>query len=172
MAKKKPENYIDNKTFYSHLIEYQDACKAAEEAGEERPQVTNKIGECFYQIANRLATKPNFSGYMFKDEMIFDGIENACDAVLKFNPTKSQNPFAYFTQIIWYAFLRRIEREKKQLLVKKMYYDQLYTNTETVDTALMRRDGVVPHFVDTYIQNDYMDDLHEKHEKKKAERKK
>ena len=116
--KKKPKNYIDNKTFLSYLVDYREVCAKADEAEQPKPQVTEKIGLCLFQIANRLATKPNFSGYMFKDEMISDGIENAVDAVLKFNPEKSQNPFAYFTQIIWYAFIRRIEKEKKQLYTK------------------------------------------------------
>lgn len=175
MAKraKKPDNYIDNKTFYKYLIEFQEKCKLASEAGEERPQTPNRIGECIYQIANRLATKPNFSGYPFKHEMICDGIENACDAVLKFNSEKSQNPFAYFTQIIWYAFLRRIEREKKQLLVKKLYFDHIHTNKEAFDTTLMTKYGATaPGWVGSQtMQSDYMEDLHKEHEKKEEQKK-
>lgn len=162
--KKKPKNYIDNKTFLSYLIDYREVCAAAEEAEQPKPQVTEKIGLCLFQIANRLATKPNFSGYMFKDEMICDGIENAVDAVLKFNPEKSQNPFAYFTQIIWYAFIRRIEKEKKQLYTKKKYYDDQYVNRELVDYSLCGRDAVP--YPDNYIQNDYMDELQKNYESK------
>jgi len=161
MKKKKPVNYIDNKTFLSYLIQYRDKCSKAESEDKPKPQVTEQIGMCIFQIAERLATKPNFSGYMFKEEMISDGIENAVDAVLKFNPEKSQNPFAYFTQIIWYAFIRRIEKEKKQLYTKKKYYDNQYINRELVDYSLCGRDGAVD---PNYIQNDYMEDLQKKYE--------
>ena len=170
MAKAKPKNYVDNKTFYKHLVEYRDACFRADKVGVERPRVTEQIGMAVYQIANRLALKPNFSGYPFKEEMISDGIENAIDAVLKFNPEKSENPFAYFTQIIYYAFLRRIEREKKHLLTKKKYYDNKYVNQELADYSLVGRDG---HNVDImYIQNDYMDNLQAADEEKQKEKKK
>lgn len=162
--KKKPKNYIDNKTFLSYLVDYREVCAQADAAEQPKPQVTEKIGLCLFQIANRLATKPNFSGYMFKDEMISDGIENAVDAVLKFNPEKSQNPFAYFTQIIWYAFIRRIEKEKKQLYTKKKYYDDQYVNRELVDYSLCGRDAVP--YPDNYIQNDYMDELQKNYESK------
>lgn len=162
--KKKPKNYIDNKTFLSYLIEYKQMCDDAVANDQPLPQITNKIGRCFYQIANRLATKPNFSGYMFKDEMVSDGIENAVDAVLKFNPEKSQNPFAYFTQIIWYAFIRRIEKEKKLLYTKKKYYDNKFVNRELVDTSLCGRDAIP--YPDKYMQNDYMDELQKNFEGK------
>lgn len=162
--KRKPKNYIDNKTFLSYLVDYREKCSLAEAEEKPKPQVTEKIGMCLFQIANRLATKPNFSGYMFKDEMICDGIENAVDAVLKFNPEKSQNPFAYFTQIIWYAFIRRIEKEKKQLYTKKKYYDDKYVNRELVDYSLCGRDSVP--YPDNYIQNDYMDELQKNYEEK------
>ena len=163
--KRKPKNYIDNKTFLSYLIEYREKCSVAEAEDRPKPQVTEKIGMCLFQIANRLATKPNFSGYMFKDEMVSDGIENAVDAVLKFNPEKSQNPFAYFTQIIWYAFIRRIEKEKKQLYTKKKYYDDKYVNRELVDYSLCGIDSV-PYSELNSIQNDYMDELQKNYEEK------
>lgn len=165
MAKAKPKNYVDNKTFYKHLVDYQGVAKEAEAAGEEKPQVTKEIGLAVYQIANRLATKPNFSGYPFKEEMISDGIENAIDAVLKFKPEKSENPFAYFTQIIYYAFLRRIDREKKMLLTKKKYYEHKYVNQELADYSLAGRDQV--HTIETFLQNDYMDNLEKSYEEKK-----
>lgn len=133
MAKKKPENYVDNKTFYKQLVDYRDSCLAADERGEVRPRITEKIGLAIYQIANRLALKPNFFGYPFKEEMISDGIENACDAVLKFNPDKSENPFAYFTQIIYYAFLRRIQKEKKHLYTKYKATEHMNVFNEVSD---------------------------------------
>ena len=67
----------------------------------------------FLKIANHLSFKPNFVNYMFKEDMISDGIENCVQYVHNFDPEKSQNPFAYFTQIIHYAFLETdSEREE------------------------------------------------------------
>ena len=97
---------------------WKNLVKEAEEAGEEKPQVSNYIGECILKIANHLSYKPNFINYTYRDEMIADGIENCIMYFRNFDPDKSKNPFAYFTQIIYYAFLRRIMREKKQLYVK------------------------------------------------------
>lgn len=111
-------NYINNKEFYAHLVEYKAKCKEAEANGDPIPRITETIGSAFLMIANKLSTKANFSGYTYKDEMVSDALENCIVAVHSFDPDKSKNPFAYFTQIIWYAFLRRIEKEKKQTYVK------------------------------------------------------
>jgi len=110
--------YIDNKLFYEKMVDWKKLVDEAEEQGEDRPPVTEYIGECFVKIAEHLAFKPNFMNYPYKDEMIGDGIENCLMYAHNFNPEKSKNPFSYFTQIIYYAFLRRIEREKKQAYVK------------------------------------------------------
>jgi|SRR6056300_254250 len=118
MAKPRKRNYVNNKDLLEALIKYQKDCDEAENAGEEKPRVPDYIGKCIYQIATRLATKPNFSGYSYKEDMISDGIENCLQYINNFNPEKSQNPFAYFTQIIWYAFLRRIQKEKKQMYIR------------------------------------------------------
>ena len=114
MARKKGAHYVDNKVFLQAMIEWKDKCK---EKGEQLP-VTNYIGECFFKIATHLSYRPNFINYTYRDEMISDGIENCLQYVNNFNPEKSNNPFAYFTQIIYYAFLRRIQKEKKQSHVK------------------------------------------------------
>lgn len=118
MAKRVKRNYVNNADLLEALIEYQKKCKEAEDSGDEKPIVPNYIGKCIYQIATRLATKPNFSGYSYKDDMISDGIENCLQYMHNFDAEKSQNPFAYFTQIIWYAFLRRIQKEKKQMYIR------------------------------------------------------
>ena len=164
MKKKKPVNYIDNKTFYLRLVEYQKECYESVKEERERPIIPNDIAICIQTIATRLATKPNYSGYIFKEDMIGDGVENALEAVLKFDPAKSENPFAYFTQIIWNAFLRKIEKEKKLLLIKKKYYDHKYVNQELVDYSLSDKTKIP--YVDTYVQNDYMDELEKKHDEK------
>jgi DNA-directed RNA polymerase specialized sigma24 family protein len=118
MKKPRKRNYVNNKDLLEALINYQKDCREAEDQGEETPRVPDYIGTCIFQIATRLATKPNFSGYSYKEDMISDGIENCLQYIHNFNPEKSQNPFAYFTQIIWYAFLRRIQKEKKQMYIR------------------------------------------------------
>ena len=117
-TKKKSVHYIDNKEFHQAMIEWKEKCTEAEEAGEEKPPVTNYIGECFLKIANHLSYRPNFINYTYRDDMISDGIENCLQYMNNFDPDKSDNPFAYFTQIIYYAFIRRIQKEKKQMQVK------------------------------------------------------
>ena len=117
--KKKTEHYVDNKQFLQAMIEYRKVCVEAEQNNQEIPPVTNYIGECFLKIANHLSYRPNFINYTYKEEMISDGIENCLQYVKNFNPEKSNNPFAYFTQIIYYAFIRRIQKEKKQTTIKQ-----------------------------------------------------
>jgi len=119
MARKRSEHYVNNKEFLAAIVAYKDSIQLAEIRGEEKPRITNYLGECFLKIATHLSYKPNFVNYMFKDDMICDGIENCVQYINNFNPEKSKNPFAYFTQIIHYAFLRRIQKEKKQLEIKQ-----------------------------------------------------
>ena len=116
-AKEKP-HYVDNKKFLEAMIEHRDKRERAKEKGKKKPEVTNYIGECFLKIANHLSYRPNFINYTFRDDMISDGIENCLQYMDNFNPDKSKNPFAYFTQIIYYAFIRRIQKEKKQIQIK------------------------------------------------------
>ena len=117
-GKRKSEHYVNNKEFLEALINYRAKCQRAEEAGEARPVIPRYIGECFLKIANHLSYKPNFVNYMFREDMISDGIENCVQYIKNFNPEKSSNPFAYFTQIIHYAFLRRIQKEKRQMDIR------------------------------------------------------
>ena len=112
------EHYVDNKRFYAEMLRYRDNREAALKEGKTPPRVPNYIGDCIMRIAYKLSNKPNFINYPFKEEMIGDGIENCIMYVNNFNPDKSTNPFAYFTQIIYYAYLRRIEKEKKALYTK------------------------------------------------------
>ena len=138
MPKQKSVHYVDNKKFHQAMIKWKDQCKDAEEAGDEKPQITTYIGECFLTIANGLSYRPNFINYTYRQEMISDGIENCLQYIHNFNPDKSKNPFAYFTQIIYYAFIRRINKEKKQThvknkLIEKQNYD-MFTTMEHDDT--------------------------------------
>ena len=112
------KHYVNNKEFLEAIIEWKEKVKEAESSDEDIPPVSDYIGECFLKIAQHLSYKPNFINYTFKEEMIGDGIENCLQYVNNFNPEKSKNPFSYFTQIIYYAFIRRIQKEKKQTHVK------------------------------------------------------
>jgi DNA-directed RNA polymerase specialized sigma24 family protein len=127
MAKKKEDSkhYIDNKAFLDALIIHKTGVIAAEQAGTEKPQVPDYIGDCFIKIANHLAYKSNFINYSFREDMILDAIENCLIYMDNFDPKKSSNPFAYFTQITYYAFVRRIQKEKRQLQTKYKYIESL-----------------------------------------------
>ena len=132
MPRKKTEHYVNNKELLEALIVYRGKVSVAREKfikkhGEDppksgpwegKPPISNYLGSCFLKIANHLSYKPNFVNYMFREDMISDGIENCVQYIHNFDPEKSRNPFAYFTQIIHYAFLRRIQKEKKQLDIK------------------------------------------------------
>ena len=130
MAKKKSVHYVDNKKFLQAMIDWRETWPDEENI----PPVTNYIGECFLKIATHLSYRPNFINYTYRDEMISDGIENCLQYVKNFNPEKSKNPFAYFTQIIYYAFLRRIAKEKKQSHIKnKMIEREAYNSFTTME---------------------------------------
>jgi DNA-directed RNA polymerase specialized sigma subunit len=138
--RKQSEHYVNNREFLDAIVLYKKSIAEAEEAGLPKPRITNYLGECFLKIATHLSYKPNFVNYIFKDDMISDGVENCIQYIHNFNPEKSTNPFAYFTQIIHYAFLRRIQKEKKQLDIKnkileKTGYDQVFVNDNTIDNA-------------------------------------
>ena len=108
----------NNKQFLEAIVERQQHLREAEESGDPKPQITNYLGECILKIANHLSYRPNFINYTYRDEMISDGIENSLQYIDNFDPEKSKNPFAYFTQIIYFAFIRRITKEKKQQKIK------------------------------------------------------
>ena len=118
-TKKIPIHYVNNKEFLAALIKRQEKIKEMEASGDDPPRITNYLGECILKIANHLSYRPNFINYTYREEMISDGIENCLQYIDKFNPEKSNNPFAYFTQIIYYAFVRRIQKEKKQQAIKE-----------------------------------------------------
>jgi len=153
--RKRSEHYVNNKEFLAALVEYrtnvelsyfkefgEDLCEQEKseraKSWKTKPPIPRYIGECFLKIANHLSFKPNFVNYMFKEDMISDGIENCVQYIHNFNPEKSQNPFAYFTQIIHYAFLRRIQREKRQLeiknkIIERSGYSEVFDDSNTLD---------------------------------------
>jgi hypothetical protein len=136
--RKRSEHYVNNKEFLAALIKYREDKEIAVLQNKPKPPIPRYIGECFLKIANHLSFKPNFVNYMFKEDMISDGIENCVQYIHNFNPEKSQNPFAYFTQIIHYAFLRRIQREKRQLEIKNKIlersgFSEVFGDDNTID---------------------------------------
>ena len=139
MAKRKrSEHYVNNKEFLAALITYRENVEIARLQDKTKPVIPRYIGECFLKIANHLSFKPNFVNYMFKEDMISDGIENCVQYIHNFDPEKSKNPFAYFTQIIHYAFLRRIQREKPQLeiknkIIEKSGYSEVFDDSNKID---------------------------------------
>ena len=137
MPRKKSQHYVNNKEFLAAMTDYKNAVKNAEVNNKERPRVSNYIGECLMKIAVHLSHKPNFVNYTFKEEMICDGIENCLQYIDNFNPEKSNNQFSYFTQIIYYAFLRRIQKEKKHLYTKM----KLTENADIMGTTSDKQEG-------------------------------
>jgi len=145
-SKKNDIHYIDNKEFYAAIVERKTLLKEAEINGTEPPRITNYLGECILKIATRLATKGNFSGYAYKSEMIGDAIENCFIYFDKFDTSKSTNPFSYYTQIIYFAFLRRIAKEKNQFYIKHKIIQSV---GETV-LALQNQDNESSEFVNGF----------------------
>ena len=118
-SRAKKEHYVNNADFLQAMKDYRKLCNKAKREKKPKPPVNDYIGSCFLKIANHLSYRPNFINYTFRDDMISDGIENCLQYLDNFNPAKSNNPFAYFTQIIYYAFVRRIQKEKKQTIIKQ-----------------------------------------------------
>ena len=133
--KKNPLHYVDNEQFLESMIKYKNEIKQAKETDEPPPRIPEYLGECFLKIANRLSFRPNFINYAFREDMISDGIENCIQYMNNFNPEKSSNPFAYFTQIIYYAFIRRIQKEKKQLYIKYKTMDSQAAMSENIEIS-------------------------------------
>ncbi len=177
MAKRAKNNYINNPDFLQAMIDYRGAVAEAKSGGKMKPQVPPYIGECFMKIATRLSHKPNFINYSFRDEMICDGIENCMQYIDNFDPEKSKNPFAYFTQIIYFAFLRRIDKEKKQLYIKfkmseRLNIDEATSDRQDHDSDMDFNDSIKndvdsQEYIDTFIQN-FEESRRSKNKKAKA----
>jgi len=160
MVKKrnKANDYVNNKDFFKAMVAWKELVIEAESCGDPRPPITNYIGECFLKIAEHLSYKPNFINYPYREEMTGDGIENCLMYANNFNPEKSKNPFSYFTQIIYYAFLRRIEKEKKQSYIKykilenandgvqRNWFKENYFDTSKMHNAEEQKQAIYDHF--------------------------
>ena len=164
-VKKKNSHYIDNKKFFNEMVDWKKQVKEAREVGDPTPPVTEYIGHCFLEIAENLSKKPNFMNYAFKDEMIGDGIENCLMYCENFDPDKSNNPFSYFTQIIYYAFLRRIQKEKKQNYIKYKFLESMDHDGDF--SQYLKAMGITEEEQENYKKQD-----EEKVKKKRKKRKK
>ena len=162
-------HYVDNKKLYTETVKYTNEYARAKEAGEEPPRASNYIGECIWLIANKLSTNRNFIGYSYREEMIGDAIENCLKYLHNFDPDKSKNPFAYFTQIMYYAFLRRIEKEKKQTYIKYKAME----NSIAMNTLVEMSPDDQSHFQAFVVTMDYekLASMSEKYEIKQAAKK-
>ena len=165
-------HYVNNADFLAAIIEMREKVKYAKENNLPEPQVSNYIGDCILKIATHLSYKPNFINYSYREEMISDGIENCLQYINNFDPAKSNNPFAYFTQIIYYAFLRRIAKEKKQSYIKgKLIQDMPF---EAFELQEQDETGEFHNAYLDFMQNnntfdDFIDRKKEKAAKKKME---
>ena len=138
---RKKQHYVDNEKFLEVMSDYREKYLQAKDNDTELPIIPDYAGECFLKIAERLSHRPNFINYAFREEMVSDGIENCVMYASNFNPEKSSNPFAYFTQITYYAFLRRIEKEKKQLYIKYKTMDEFSSLEDNSDMEGMGSDA-------------------------------
>lgn len=167
MAAKKPNHYVDNEKFLAEILEYKRQCKEAAEAGLEKPRVSEYIGSCILLIAERLSTKPRFMNYSFRDELVSDALENCFQYFDNFDPAKSQNPFAYFTQIIYYAFHRRINKEEKNRYIIYKKFQESILDTDDVSLLV---DSDDKHLISSTMY-DNLNDFIGKFEKREAEKK-
>ena len=143
--RRRKNNFIDNKEFYAAFVKYIDTVNIAKDKGLKRgdegfPPVPHYIGKCFLDIAEHLSMRPNFSNYMYRQDMVMDAVENCVVYASSFDPQKSKNPFSYFTQVCWYAFIRRISKEKKQIeicekIISKSGYEEFFVGDGLGDSS-------------------------------------
>jgi len=169
------EHYVDNKAFLAALREYRSACRKSKQTNRRMPPVPEFIGECFLRIATHLSYRPNFINYTFREDMISDGVENCLMYMHNFNPRKSKNPFGYFTSVIYYAFVRRIQRERKHTYLKYRLMEDAIISGDThtspdgsghfrVDTEMLSYENV-----QDFIQR--FDEYHDKRRERRREMK-
>lgn len=159
----KQRNYINNRELYTYMIKYLEEYKL-----NKNTQIPKYIGESILLICNNLSRKPNFSRYTYKQDMISDAICDCVAAVINFDPDKTNNPFAYFTQIAWNAFIRRIYKEKKQTYIKHKNYENYYVFE---DMAAHSHDVITVNEFSTEIIRSYEETLTKNKELSKISKK-
>jgi hypothetical protein len=166
-TKKKKNHYVDNEKFLAEIKVYKQQCKDALAEGKEKPRISEYIGKCIYLIAENLSHKPRFMNYSFRDELVSDAIENCFLYFDNFDSDKYSNPFAYFTQIIYYAFHRRIAKEEKnRYIIYKKFQESVL---DTSDASLMV-DADDNHVVSSTMY-DNLNEFIKKFETREAEKK-
>lgn len=150
----KTAHYVDNKKLLAELTQYRKDVQEAKLNQKKKPRLSNYVGECILLIANKLSNRPNFINYPFKEEMISDGIENCLMYIDNFDPEKSSNPFAYITQIVYFAFIRRITREKKHLYTKHKLIERSMIHNE-----LATQSEYNEQIDQTFFENEHMNDF-------------
>jgi hypothetical protein len=169
--KKVTVHYVDNKKFYEEILKYRNKVEIAKTEDREEPRLPEYIGECIYKIAHKLSTMPRFVNYSYREEMISDGIENCIMYFKDYNPEIGQNPFAYFTQIIYYAFLRRIGKEEKnRYIIYKNYQESIVNQGQSNYLVDVDDNHLMPTQIYDNI-NEFMDKFEKKEEEKKIRRK-
>lgn len=171
MKKTNKVHYVDNKKFYEEIVKYKKSVAEAEAKGLEPPRLSNYIGECIYKIADKLSYKPCFMNYSFRDEMVEDGIENCIMYFKDFDPNKTQNPFAYFTQVIYYAFLRRIAKEERNRYTTYKFFQETIVNSVGGEMLVDSDDN---HLLPTQMYDnisEFMDKFEKRENEKKRKRK-
>lgn len=171
MSTKTKVHYVDNQKFYQEIVAHKKRVEEARQQGTPEPRLPNYIGECIWKIATKLACKPCFMNYSYRDEMISDGIENCILYFNDYNPAIGKNPFAYFTQVIYYAFLRRINKEEKnRYIIYKNFQETIINNGHAGQLV----DGDDNHIVSVNLYdniNEFMDRFEKKERVKKEKRK-
>lgn len=152
--KDKTNHYVDNKKFFEAMVEYKKLVNNHIAGDGSKPRIPDYIGECFIKIATHLSYKPNFLNYTFRDDMIADGVENCIQYIDNYDPDKTNNPFAYFTQIIYYAFLRRIQKEKKQLYIKYKSLERMNIEEDLRNEGKNKSNSDI--FRDESVRNDFI----------------
>ena len=181
MSRSKNLHYVNNADFSQAVVDYVTIADEAKRNKTEIPKVPDYVAQCFLRIAEGLSHKSNFSRYTYREEMVMDAVENCLKAIGNYNleaatRTGKPNAFAYFTQITWYAFLRRIAKEKKQQDIKMKYLAKSgIENFVDLDLADEAAGQIIGTFVDTLRdriekvkQTDTVyDDLYKEEKKKK-----
>ena len=153
MSKRQPIHYVNNADFSKAVVEYVTEVNKAKDLNNKIPTVPNYIAECFLRISEGLSHKSNFIRYTYREEMVMDAVENCLKAIHNYNlevatRTGKPNAFAYFTQIAWYAFLRRIAKEKKQQDIKLKFLSRADIS-DFIETSDGDNTDVELAFVDT-----------------------
>jgi hypothetical protein len=167
VTRRKPQHYVNNKEFSHAVVEYVERVNEAEAAGDEIPVVPDYIATCFLKIAEGLSHKPNFIRYTYREEMVMDAVENCLKAIMNYNidtatRTGTPNAFAYFTQISYYAFLRRLSKEKRQQDIRVKYIENAGIDEFIEESGDVGVDSANRAFVDTL--RDRIDQVHNRDE--------